>query len=531
LLLRKTLQAQPPFSSGKLQLLFLLIDLSPRFSISSLLSPLSTPSSPRASNLAGKYWLLALLGLALLLASTYHRPIHTDDAWIGEFVYWANRDGYVHSELFRGLLHSEVYQEVYHKLFVWQSVLAVKWLGWSVYVLKSISLLYLAGLLGLSWYYVRHYLPVANHQQAASLYFTLLLLSSLVVEYSFIFRPETMLMFLGFCSWLALRRALLSGATGAAAAAGLLAGLAALTHLNGLIFIMAGGLLLLWRRRWLGAVVFGMLAVLVFAGYGLDMVRHDSWQLFWEQMTMHPAIDNGSHGIGGRILYLLNEHQRFFHSPKEIVLSLLLLLAIYVLYRQRPHSPELANLSLYLLLLVLSLDLIVQGKTSKYLLLYLPYILFLVVIAFDQLAQMPSNRLRIIAPMLLGLYIVVNVVYTGLVIYERHDKQADNQRLAERLRPYWGQRVIAPVNFIFPNITNFQIQGATYYFMESDESQLRGRPFNLFTTAASQRIPLIILDQEALESLHLATPSTVGQAFEAYNFIFQDHGQYVYKLQ
>ena len=245
---------------------------------------------------------------------------------------------------------------------------------------------------------------------------------------------------------------------------------------------------------------------------------------------MHPAIDNGSHGIGGRILYLLNEHQRFFHSPKEIVLSLLLILAIYVLYRQRPASFELANLSLYLLLLVISLDVIVQGKTSKYLLLYLPYILFLIVIAFDQLAQLPGNRLRIVAPVLLGLYIIANVVYTGLVIYERNEKQAENQQLAQRLRPYWGQRVIAPVNFIFPNIRNFQIQGATYYFMESDESQLRGRPFNLFATAASQRIPLIILDQEALESLHLAAPSTVGQAFGAYNFTFQDHGQYVYQL-
>jgi hypothetical protein len=485
---------------------------------------------PRATSPTGRYWLLALVGLALLLASTYHRAIHTDDAWIGEFVYWAHRDGYVHSELFRGLLHSEVYQEVYHKLFVWQSVFAVKWFGWSVYVLKSICLLYLAGLLGLSWYYMR-YLPVADRQQAASLYFTLLLLSSLVVEYSFIFRPETMLMFLGFCSWLALRRALLTGAMGAAAGAGLLAGLAALTHLNGLIFIMAGGLLLLWRRRWVGAIVFGMLAAVVFAGYGIDMVRHDSWELFRQQMFMHPAIDNGSHGIGGRILYLLNEHQRFFHSPKEIVLSLLFLLAAYVLYRQRPHTPELANLALYFVLLVLSLNLIVQGKTSKYLLLYLPYMLLLIVVAFDQLAQIPGKRLRIVAYSLLGLYAVTNVLYTSAIIRESRDQQAENKQLAQRLRPYWGQRAIAPVNFIFPNIGQFQIQGATYYFMVSDESRSLGQPFNLFTTAASQRIPLIILDQEALESLHLPAPGTTGESFGPYHFTFQDNGRYVYELQ
>jgi hypothetical protein len=465
----------------------------------------------------------------LLLLSTYHRAIHTDDAWIGEFVYWANRDGYVHSELFRGLIHSEVYQEVYHKLFVWQSVLAVRWLGWSIYVLKSISLIYLFGVIGLSWYYLR-YLPVANRQQAMGLYFALLLTSSLVAEYSFLFRPEMMLMFVGFCSWLALRRALLSGAVAPAAAAGVFAGLAALTHLNGIIFILAGGLLLLWRRRWAGTIVFGLTAVVAFAGYGIDMLHHDSWQLFLQQMFMHPAIDNGSHGIGGRILYLLNEHQRFFHSPKEIVLSLLLLLAAYVLYRQRPHTLEFKNLVIYLVLLVLSLDLIVQGKTSKYLLLYLPYMLLLIVVAFDQLAQLPIPRLHLLARGLLGLYVVANIVYTGLVIYERHDQQTENAQLAQRLPAYWGRRIIAPLNFIFPNISKFQIQGATYYFMQADESRRSGKPYDLFAVAANEHIPLIILDQEALRELQLAAP-TAGQSFGAYHFAFQANDHYVYELK
>ena len=471
-----------------------------------------------------------MVGLLLLLASTYHRAIHTDDAWIGEFVYWANHDGYVRSELFRGLLHSEVYQEVYHKLFVWHFVLAVKWLGWSIYVLKSISLLYLVGVLGLSWYYLK-YLPVANRPQAASLYFALLLTSSLVAEYSFIYRPELMLMFLGFCSWLLLRRALLTGAAGAAAAAGLLAGLAALTHLNGLIFIMAGGLLLLWRRRWVGAVVFGIVATIVFAGYGIDMVQHHSWELFREQMFMHPAIDNGSHGIGGRILYLLKEHQRFFHSPKEIVLTLLLLLAAYVLYRQRPRTAEFSNLLAYCVLLVLSLDLIVQGKTSKYLLLYLPYMLLLVVVAFDQLAQLPNPRLHLVARGLLGLYVVANVAYTLLLFPENRPQQAENEQLGHRLHSYLGSRIIAPVNFIFPNISHFQIQGATYYFMRADETRRQGQSFDLFATAASEHIPLIILDQEALKELQLSKPNTVGQAFGAYHFAFQDSDHYVYELK
>ena len=466
-----------------------------------------------------------------MLVSTYHRAIHTDDAWIGEFVYWANRDGYVHSELFRGLLHSEVYQEVYHKLFVWHSVLAVKLFGWSIYVLKSISLVYLVGVLALSWRYLKH-LPLANRQVATGLYFALLLLNTLVAEYSFLFRPELMLMFLGFCSWLLLRRALLSGSVAAAAGAGVMAGLAGLTHLNGLIFIVAGGLLLLWRRRWVGAVVFGVLAAAVVACYGIDMVQHHSWALFKEQMFMHPAINNGNHGIGGRILYLLKEHQRFFHSPKEIVLTLLLLLAAYVLYRQRPHTPEFRNLVIYTVLLVLSLDLIVQGKTSKYLLLYMPYLLLLIVVAYDQLALLPAPRLHLLGRGLLGLYFVVNVIYTGVVFMEHQgDPQAQNRQLAQRLKPYWGKRIIAPLNFIFPAIEHFQIQGATYYFMEADEIRQQGQTFDLFATAASQHIPLIILDSEAFRELQMSAPTAVGQSFGAYHFAFQDSDHYVYELK
>ena len=491
--------------------------------------PLASPPARSSAGLPGSYWLLALAGLALLLASTYQRAIHTDDAWIGEFVYWANHDGHVRSELFRGLLHFEVYQEVYHKLFVWQAVLVVRLLGWNVYVLKSISLGYLAGVIGLSWYYLR-YLPLVARPQAFSLYLALLLLSSLVVEYGFMFRPETMLMFLGFCSWLLLRRALLNGTTGTAAAAGLLAGLAVLTHLNGLIFVLAGGLLLLWRRRWVGAVVFGVVAAVVSAGYGLDMVRHHSWELFWQQQLHHPAIDNGSHGLGGHILYMLNEHQRFFHSPKEIVLTLLLLLAAYVLYQRRPYPLEFRNLLLYTGLLIFSLDLIVQGKTSKYLLLYLPYLLLLVVIAFDQLAQLPGPRLRWLASGLVGLYVVVNIVYISLLISENGAQQAENNHLAQRLQSYWGTRIIAPLNFIFPGIKHFQIQGATYYFMQADEKRRRGQPFNLFTTAASEHIPLIILDQEALQALRIPMPTLAGQSFGAYHFAFQDYGHYVYEL-
>ena len=488
------------------------------------------------------YWWLALVGLALLLASTWHRLLHTDDAWIGEQVWWMAHGGYVRSELFRGYLRAEVYQEVYHKLFVWQAALLVRALGWSVYVLKGISLAYLALFCALAGRYLRQ-LPLPRPGRAAGLFFALLLGNALVAEFSFVFRPELMLMTLGFGSWLLLRRALPgeamrpgeatarpahSAALGWAAGAGLLAGLAALTHLNGLVFGLAGGALLLWRRRWLAALAFGAAAAGAGSLYFVDVWRHHSWALYWRQL--HPAVAENSPGLGERLLYLLAEHQRFFHSPKEIVLSLLLLLAAWVLWPQRARlGTEWRNLALYAGLLVLALDLIAQGKTSKYLLLYLPYLLLLVVLAFEQLAARP--RLRPLALGLLGLYAVVNLTYTALLVSEQRNQQVENRQLAERLRPHWGQHVVAPVNFIFPAITHFQLQGATYYFMLASEHEQRQQPFDFFATAARQGFPLVILDPEALHELHLPPPTQPGQRFGTYRFAFADHEHYVYEAQ
>ena len=54
---------------------------------------------------------------AVFLYSLWERIPDIDDAWIGEYAYWFAKDGYVHSELMRGINMQETNFVVHHKLF------------------------------------------------------------------------------------------------------------------------------------------------------------------------------------------------------------------------------------------------------------------------------------------------------------------------------------------------------------------------------------------------------------------------------
>lgn len=59
------------------------------------------------------------------------------------------------------------------------------------------------------------------------------------------------------------------------AIAGIFAGLSAVTHLNGLIFMGAGGILLLVNRRIFDAIIFSIFASFSFGFYFLDIASID----------------------------------------------------------------------------------------------------------------------------------------------------------------------------------------------------------------------------------------------------------------
>ena len=86
-----------------------------------------------------------LLGstILLFLYSLWQRIPDADDGWLGEHAYWLAKFGYVKSELMRGITEQEIRLLLHHKLFIALGALSIKLFGLNLYILKTISLLFL----------------------------------------------------------------------------------------------------------------------------------------------------------------------------------------------------------------------------------------------------------------------------------------------------------------------------------------------------------------------------------------------------
>ena len=102
-------------------------------------------------------WAGLLVLAALAVASLYRRFCFIDDAWLGERAWWLAKEGAARSELFRGEVGYGDRMFVDHKLFTLCGAAFIRLFGWSLYVLKSVSLVFFVLFLGLLWRYCRRF--------------------------------------------------------------------------------------------------------------------------------------------------------------------------------------------------------------------------------------------------------------------------------------------------------------------------------------------------------------------------------------
>lgn len=407
---------------------------------------------------------LILLISMLFVFSLWQRAPDIDDAWIGEHAYWMAEKGYVKSELMHGITMQDTRHIVHHKFFTLNGALFISILGFSLYSIKSVSLLWLVIFLLVFIVYVRRKFG----KDAAWFALLLTMANAFIFQYSFVFRPEIVVMTLGFLSYLFLER-YLSEESGYKylAISGLFAGLAAATHLNGLIFMAAGTILLLMRKRYRASVIFSLLTLPAFAVYFYDFTSQYGLSFWLYQVNDSPALHKStilpsSFAFPGKIF---NEHLRFFHSPKEISLSVLFLFMLLINFKNLKSD---GNLLKYLMLLVVFLSLIAVHTTSKYMLLYLPYLMLIIIrtfIHFYQNRQSPLPmkwRLTVrksyqVSLVLLGLFLITNIVWNTGIAIKKFDPQKNRQLTEKYLGGQTGNlNILAPMTFIFNEIGNFK---------------------------------------------------------------------------
>jgi hypothetical protein len=463
--------------------------------------------------------LLVLAGLAL--TSLVHRSCFIDDAWHGERAYWLAREGAVRSELFRGHLDYGERMFVFHKLFALSGAAFISLFGWSLYTLKSVSLAFFGVFLGTLWRYCQRFESPTVFPLAA----LLLLAHGLVELHIFIYRPEVMLMTLGFGSFVLLRSFLEQGRRRELVGSAVLAGLCVLTHLNGLMFIAAGSLLLMLRRRPGPAALFALVASSVGALYLADAALAGEMATLWRQLRTDPGLAEYS-GPGARLAAVLWEHQRYFHSRAEISFAVLFLAAVGT--TAGPAALRRSLLVPYVLGLAAALALLALGKQPYYAIPLLPYLALIVAHGLvDGLPRVGLKR-RVILVALVWLYALNGAAHLGRIIATNEDTARRNRALASRIG-HPGATVVASLPFIFNEIENYTVRGLTCYWLKTGFGRHPISPEELFEDARRRGAQYAVIDREDLKFSGWPE-GTLRASGSGYRRIYQDDAHVVLEL-
>lgn len=470
----------------------------------------------------GRVYYLVIAGLAFLFASTLpHRIEHFDDPWCAEQAHWLLKDGYVHSEMFRGLNFWEDRLYVFHKAFVYAQAPVLWVFDFSVVGAKTTPLLFGVAGLGLLLYYFR------GRSEAQVLATALYLGCGTLMLFGFDNRPETMVMAFGFASYLVLSRERLPASH--LALAGVLAGLAALTHLNGLIYVAAGALWLLMQRGWRPALGFGVAGGLTTGLYFLDALLDGRLDRLVYQFVHDPVTAANQH-LATKLAVMADFHRTFFHSEGETFLTIVLVLVLLVLALRTVTRPALSPAMRYLLLLLGLFWLLTKSNTAYYYLLFVPFIV--VVLAETLLAAAPRlapwQRTAVLA--LLALYPVGAGLRAYNLLRENWtypDTENENARLAAFM-PERGAKIIAPIDFFFGQINNYRIHSLSYYYFVESMQYHGELPLpTFFDLAARDAVRYVVTDQRlnnAVYHIPADAPGRIG----AYRRVFQDAWHSVY---
>lgn len=476
---------------------------------------------------------IALFIIIVLFAySLWQRVPDIDDAWIGEHAYWLSEKGYVKSELMHGITNQQERHIVHHKLFTLNGLAFIKMFGFSLYTLKSVSLLWLVIFMGIFYRYASK--KAGNNIALLGIF--LLMVNSLIFQYSFVYRPEIMVMTLGFCSFICLEKYLDQGKMYLLILSGLFAGLAASAHLNGLIFIGAGCFVLLSKKKAFSALLLAVFSIPGLAIYFYDFTSKYDLAYWFYQMNDSPAL-NKSSAIPSSLAYLLKilrEHLRFFHSPKEIIFSILFIFSIIASFKKLKSKTILLH---YVFSLIILLSLISVHSTSKYLLLYIPYMILIILFSFGEMYKSYSfsswhdfkyNKLIVTAGILILLYLGIHTGYDIQLSTRKYDTHRNEQYTDKYFSHHTSQKaILAPMEFIFNEIPKYERIQSDLSIQEMEGTRQIGQN-TFFQIMDTLKIDDIILSEEYMKKFGLLTMNhkslkqkgfkTIGKE-EGYTFI------------
>lgn len=410
------------------------------------------------------YIFVPILALLPLTFSLFGRGMTFDDAWFGEQIYFLDKEGVVRSELFRGFLGWDKQIFVFHKLHIYAGAFFSKIWGFSLFAVKAVELFYLFFLALVFYFSARRFW--ASDKLISSFALASLFLTPLVIEFSFASRPELLCAALGLASFSFLVKS--NPSVSLLLLAGLCAGLSALTHLNGIVYLAAGCLTLYIRpssRYSQNRKTMRKFSVISYfcTGFGLgtalyfvDVILAGSFAQMIYQFQSDPAV---RHGITAKFFNIIDLPDLFGHTAFEAILTILVLISGVWLARKNRIKND--PLLLYLISLLISYGILANRNTRYYYLLFLPFFLVVIWRAIFLVHVKPFAIW-----LLLGFF-GISGIYKSWELKEQGKTaffyKSEEDQILKDLYDRGIQSVLVPNTAFFAGLGRFRMQGLNRY--------------------------------------------------------------------
>lgn len=465
------------------------------------------------------FLLLILFGV-FYLATFINRFIQTDENWFGEEAYWLLNEGTVKLKTMPLTLNFEQRVFVYYKLFVFVGAALIKLFGWSVWPLKififSLYILFL-------WLYrkwLSNQFKLDSWQTLLAVFF--IVTTPIMVEQTFIFRPEIPMMLLIFASFIFLHRGIKENSNFKSMYAGFFAGLSFLVHLNGNVVLITGFIFLLSYRKYKALIYYCIAAAPVCLVYFFDLTDATSLNAFVYQLKHWPIDDfKETHGVGGflfqKLTVLLSEHQRFFWSDRVYVLSLLFLFSLVFTFRRLKY--RFSELLRYFLILIICLNLFGGFIAQRYLIYYFPFMAFIIAFSVHYHLTRPSKAFKWIVVVLLVLQTAFLAKYFKWVYSVNYNHAMVHSRILDAVPE--NARVLAPWEFIYNGIPNYQL----YSYKNVEYYRMRKLSVEEFSEVVNKlRVDHIILSRDIYNLVQLDHKNVSKDGIFNYVPVFHNSG-------
>jgi len=411
-----------------------------------------------------KVKIISILLLIFYLASLFFRFPHGDEAILAEQSYWLQKIGYVKSEMFTGFGFGwEIIQYHYHKLFILVGAIFIKVFGVSVTALR-LNVLFAFCIL---YYFIFRYFKMNfDNKEKLILYFNVFFILSIIqyhlFYYSFIFRPEIQVICCGFISFYFLSKFIKEEKQSDVILSGVFAGLSLLFHLNGLVFVFAGMFFLIYKSKRIESVYFVITSILISLFYFFNIHSTQEFNNFLYQFTNDPNLHKEDFSVLLKLNKIITEHKRYFHSPKEIVLSLLFLFVLITNFKSITLKASYKkDLFIYTLVVMLFLAIFAHDKTDKYSILFIPFWLMLITISIFDLLNLGkdkvTNKSKLIKytfALFLVLYFLTNIIVINKNILVDDNTISNNKKMSDFIIKNNGNDIYKSVNKLDSNYSN-----------------------------------------------------------------------------